>query len=385
MNMPSILVIDDEPDNFDVIETLLNEPDYVLHYAASGSSAIASLKLFDPDVILLDVMMPEIDGIEVCKQIKAMPQWEPVPIIMVTALTTKEDLARCLEAGADDFISKPVNGIELRARLKSMLRVKQQYDRIESLSKLQENTIQLLQNNLDELCGNLVSTLPHELNTPLNGIFGVIGLLVDEYQDMSSEEVNELLVIAQKSALRLQKLTKRFLHYAQLEMFTSNPDFAETRNTHQPHISTQLLIENAIKAQAETVNRVNDLVWELENVEITMSERDFTCTLDELLENAFKFSKPGTPVQVSSQLKNETFYLSISDRGRGMTAEQIAQIGAFTQFERNYYQQQGIGLGLKIVKKIVELYGGNFGISSVVNEWTTVHIELSIKQLTVDS
>ncbi|MCC3433930.1 MAG: hybrid sensor histidine kinase/response regulator [Microcoleus sp. PH2017_25_DOB_D_A] len=383
--MPSILVIDDEPDNFDVIETLLNEPDYVLHYAASGSSAIASLKLFDPDVILLDVMMPEIDGIEVCKQIKAMPQWEPVPIIMVTALTTKEDLARCLEAGADDFISKPVNGIELRARLKSMLRVKQQYDRIESLSKLQENTIQLLQNNLDELCGNLVSTLPHELNTPLNGIFGVIGLLVDEYQDMSSEEVNELLVIAQKSALRLQKLTKRFLHYAQLEMFTSNPDFAETRNTHQPHISTQLLIENAIKAQAETVNRVNDLVWELENVEITMSERDFTCTLDELLENAFKFSKPGTPVQVSSQLKNETFYLSISDRGRGMTAEQIAQIGAFTQFERNYYQQQGIGLGLKIVKKIVELYGGNFGISSVVNEWTTVHIELSIKQLTVDS
>lgn len=379
MNMPSILVIDDEPDNFDVIETLLNEQDYVLHYAASGSSAIASLKLFDPDVILLDVMMPGIDGIEVCKQIKAMPQWEPVPIIMVTALTTKEDLARCLEAGADDFISKPVNGIELRARLKSMLRIKQQYARIESLSKLQENTIQLLQNNLDELCGNLVSTLPHELNTPLNGIFGVIGLLVDEYEDMSSEEVNELLVMAQKSALRLQKLTKRFLHYAQLEMFAGNPDFAESRNTHQPHISTQVLIENAIKAQAETVDRVSDLVWELENVEIAMSERDFTCTLDELLENAFKFSQPGTPVKVSTQLKNETFYLSISDRGRGMTAEQIAQIGAFTQFERNYYQQQGIGLGLKIVKKIVEMYGGNFGISSVVNECTTVHIELSIK------
>lgn len=376
MNMPSILVIDDEPDNFDVIETLLNEPDYVLHYAASGSSAIASLKLFDPDVILLDVMMPEIDGIEVCKQIKAMPQWEPVPIIMVTALTTKEDLARCLEAGADDFISKPVNGIELRARLKSMLRIKQQYARIESLSKLQENTIQLLQNNLDELCGNLVSTLPHELNTPLNGIFGVIGLLVDEYEDMSSEEVHELLVMAQKSALRLQKLTKRFLQYAQLEMFAGNPGFAEARNTHQPRISTQPLIENAIKVQAESVNRAGDLVWQLENLEIAMSERDFTCTLDELLENAFKFSKPGTPVKVSSQLKNDKFHLSISDRGRGMTAEQIAKIGIFTQFERKSYEQQGMGLGLKIVQKIIELYGGEFGISSIYNERTTVHIEV---------
>lgn len=385
MNMPSILVIDDEPDNFDVIETLLNEPDYVLHYAASGSSAIASLKLFDPDVILLDVMMPEIDGIEVCKQIKAMPQWEPVPIIMVTALTTKEDLARCLEAGADDFISKPVNGIELRARVKSMLRIKQQYDSIKRLSNLQENTIELLQNNLDELCGNLVSTLPHELNTPLNGIFGVIGLLVDEYQDMSPEEIHELLIMAQQSALRLQKLTKRFLQYAQLEMFTSNPDFAEARNTYQPYISTQLLIENAIKAQAETVNRLDDLVWELENVEIAMSERDFTCMLDELLENALKFSKLGTPVKVISQLKNERFHLSVSDRGRGMTSEQIAKIGTFTQFERSYYQQQGIGLGLKIVKKIIELYGGELAISSVCDEWTTVHLELSIKQLTVDS
>jgi CheY-like chemotaxis protein len=377
--MRSVLVIDDEPDNFDVIETLLNDPDYLLHYAANGPDAIASLKLFDPDVILLDVMMPGIDGIEVCKQIKALPQWQPVPIIMVTALTAKEDLARCLEAGADDFISKPVNGIELRARLKSMLRIKQQYEQIKSLSNLQENTIELLQNNLDELCGNLVSTLPHELNTPLNGIFGVIGLLVDEYEEMSSEEVNELLVLAQKSALRLQKLTKRFLHYAQLEMFTSNSDFAEARNLERSLISTQPLIENAIKAQAESVNRLDDLILELENVEIAMNERDFTCTIDELLENAFKFSQPGTQVQVISNLKNERLHLSISDRGRGMTEEQVAKIGTFTQFERQYYQQQGMGLGLKIVKKIIELYGGDFSISSVCDEWTTVHLELSVK------
>ncbi|MEG3898060.1 EAL domain-containing protein [Microcoleus sp. SVA1_B6] len=142
MNKPSILVIDDEPDNFDVIETLLSEQDYVLHYAANGQEAIASLDLFKPDVILLDVMMPGIDGIEVCQRIKAMPQWEPVPIIMVTALTTKTDLARCLTAGADDFISKPVNRLELIARVRSMLRIHQQYQQLATFNATLEETVQ---------------------------------------------------------------------------------------------------------------------------------------------------------------------------------------------------------------------------------------------------
>ena len=106
---PSILVIDDEPDNFDVIEALLGHQDYRLQYIASGQDEIATLDTFQPDLILRDVMMPGIDGIEVCQRIKAMPQWEATPIIMVTALTTKKDLVQCLSVGADDFISKPVN------------------------------------------------------------------------------------------------------------------------------------------------------------------------------------------------------------------------------------------------------------------------------------
>jgi diguanylate cyclase len=142
MNRPSLLIIDDEPDNFDVIETLFLHQDYQLHYAANGHEAIASLDLFQPDVILLDVMMPGIDGIEVCRRIKAMPQWESVPIIVVTALTTKADLARCLTAGADDFISKPVNRLELTARVRSMLRIHQQYQQLATFNATLEATVQ---------------------------------------------------------------------------------------------------------------------------------------------------------------------------------------------------------------------------------------------------
>jgi len=380
--MSSILVVDDEPDNFDVIEVLLNvnEQNYTLHYASGGEEAIANLEMFQPDLILLDVMMPSIDGIEVCRQIKAMSAWQSVPIIMVTALSTKEDLARCLEVGADDFISKPVSGLELRARVKSMLRIKHQYDLIKTLSHLQENTINLLQNNLDQLCGSLVSTLPHELNTPLNGVFGVIDLLVQDHQNMSTEEVQELLKMAQQSAQRLQKLTKRFLQYARLEMLANNPKTAQIENIN-PKVSTHILIENVVKAQAEGFDRLGDVVCDLEDIEVSIVDRDFLSIVNELLENALKFSQPNTPVQINSQLKNGKFYLAISDLGRGMMAEQIAKIGAFTQFERKYYEQQGIGLGLKIVKKITELYGGEFLVSSVYHQGTTVSIELPVRLL----
>ena len=156
----SILIVDDEPDNFDVIETLLsvgvnvgyaspeNNPrlnehlDYRLHYAASGKEAIACLNAVQPDLILFDVMMPVMDGIEVCQRIKAMAQWEAVPIIMVTALSSTKDLARCFSAGADDFISKPLNYSELIARVRSMLRIRQQYQQLEIFNTRLEAMVQ---------------------------------------------------------------------------------------------------------------------------------------------------------------------------------------------------------------------------------------------------
>ncbi|WP_434684576.1 diguanylate cyclase domain-containing protein [Pseudanabaena minima] len=156
MNNRSILIVDDESRNFDVIEAFLNEYDYELNYASSGQEALESLEILEEiDLILLDVMMPDMDGIEVCERIKAIPKYRPIPIIMVTALTAKADLAKCLNAGADDFISKPVNDLELRARVQSMLRLKQQYDALQvSLDRLlvlEAEKRELLENRNAEL------------------------------------------------------------------------------------------------------------------------------------------------------------------------------------------------------------------------------------------
>ncbi len=142
MSEPCVLVVDDEPDNFDVLETLLHDQGYQMHYCSNGLDALLSLDNIKPDIILLDVMMAGIDGIEFCYRIREIPKWEAVPIIMVTALSSKEDLAKCLTAGANDFITKPVNSVELKARVRSMIRIYQQHQQLASFNALLEKTVE---------------------------------------------------------------------------------------------------------------------------------------------------------------------------------------------------------------------------------------------------
>ena len=377
MNAPSILIVDDEPNNLDVIVAQLSDCDYQIHYASSGQEALSSLDIYNPDLILLDVMMPGINGIEVCRQIKAMPKWQAVPIVMVTALSSKSDLAKCLGAGADDFISKPVNPEELRARVKSMLRIKKQFDKIQSLTQIQENTIDTLKISLGALRGNLASNLSHELNPPLYGIIAItasIEVIKDYLQDMEIAPALEMLDLVEQSACRIEMLTKRLLVYFELEAFVSKQHPVNPMRTK----FSSTAIETTLRSQAESSNRSNDLVFSLEDAEILLSEQYLSTLLYELVDNALKFSPLGTPITVSSQIEGDMLKLSVLDLGRGMTEEQIAKIDAFIQFERETYEQQGTGLGLTICRKIAELTGGKFWIASVYQQETKVHVTLPL-------
>jgi two-component system, sensor histidine kinase and response regulator len=378
MKTPSILVIDDEPNNFDVIETLLASQPYILHYASGGSEAIASLDTFDPDLILLDVMMPDMNGFEVCHEIKKMIKWRGLPIMMVTALNTKEDLARCLEAGADDFIGKPVNGIELRARVKSLLRIKQQYDQIQAFSKLQRNTINFLADNLNDLKGNIAYSLSHELNTPLNGILGGIKILIDEFDELDSKDIHEILNISYRSACRLEQLTKKFLNYLSLELELHSGIEKTDDSKEINQISSSTFIEDMAKNIALKYQREADLIYQVEATKLSVSSQHLKWIVDELIDNGFKFSKPNTPVTIKGECKEGIFHFWVIDQGRGMTIEQISKVEAFMQFERSKYEQKGTGIGLKLVQKAVELYKGHFQITSTYQKETTVYLTLPI-------
>ena len=381
-NNLSILVVDDEPHNFEVIEGLLCDRGYDLNYASNGPDAIASLgKFFHPDLFLLDVMMPEMDGIELCCRLKAMPEYQAVPIIAITALTSKEDLARCLSAGADDFISKPVNGLELRARVQSMLRIKQQYDQLRGWSHVQNNTIALLERSLRELRGSMASTLSHELNTPLNGVLSSLWLLnsyLDD-EDTDPEEIREFIDMGTQSARRLEKLTQRLLTYLYLELETHRVDDPASSDIELSLAKTPTsFIQDLATSKALLVDRMDSFTLELESENLAMMDKHLQWLVEELLDNAFKFSPAQAPVRLSAKAADGVLHLQISDRGRGMTEEQITKVGAFMQFERSRYEQQGLGLGLKIAQKVVQLYGGKLSLSSIYGEETTISIELPL-------
>jgi two-component system, sensor histidine kinase and response regulator len=343
MKKPSVLIIDDEPDNFDVIETLLNDQDYELHYAASGQDALTSLDTFDPDLILLDVMMPGIDGIEVCQQIKANSKWQGIPIVMVTALNSKSDLADCLNAGADDFISKPVNAIELRARVHSMLRIKHHYDDLQTLLKLRED---------------MVNMIVHDLRNPLAAVLLTLELLINV--DYSQEQLKSKLGQTYSSAQSMKLLIDDLLQIALLES-------GKIRFTYK-EIDLYELIKSAISNFAEIAAKKNQsLVTQFPekpsgkiSVDATMIHR----TLDNLLSNAIKFSPPNSQIIVNVEsMKSGDIKIQVIDSGPGVS--ETLQQKIFEKYEVGTLMPDisQIGLGLAFCKMVIEAHGGKISVS----------------------
>lgn len=348
----SVLVVDDEPNGFAVIEALLHREGYDLFYVSSGSEALERLDAIVPDAILLDVMMPEMDGIEVCRRIKSDREHQHIPIIMVTALSSKEDLARCLEAGADDFISKPVNGLELRARVRSMLRLKQQYDALKATLQMREDM------------SNMVI---HDLRNPVASILLSNELLL-AHNHPQGKELQRLEVI-RSSAQKLNSLINDLLMLAKMESgkLVLNPtkvdlnalattvisDFQEISHSRDIRLEVKLSkAEPWILADANLIYRV----------------------LDNLLSNAVKFSPKGSTIKVRIDCPKNSggkgkdtspkATIQVIDEGSGVSEELQQRI--FEKFETGSaiagtFQ---IGLGLTFCKLVTEAHGGKISVSS---------------------
>lgn len=337
---PSILVIDDEPDNFDVIETLLDSENYQLHYAPSGQQAIARLNTFQPDVILLDVMMPNLDGMEVCRLIKADSQWQAVPIIMVTALTAKEDLARCIAAGADDFISKPVNSVELRARVHSMLRIKQQYDNLQALLQLQED---------------MVNMIVHDLRNPLASIVLSTEMLkvANFSPTQQQQKISQIAIATQQlqtlidSLLIMAKLEsgKMVLNYTQIDLcaicISALADFQEIAAQRNLTLVSELPEPGGmIKIDAAIFRRV----------------------LDNLLSNAIKFSPSKSQVTIKANYIGTGAKVQVIDSGVGIAPELKQTIFEKYEVGNIVSEVSQLGLGLAFCKMAIEAHNGTITV-----------------------
>ncbi len=339
---PSILVVDDEPNNFDVIETLFTEEDYQLSYASSGKKALDRLEMLHPDVILLDVMMPDIDGIEVCRRIRANPHYHSTPIIMVTALTAKEDLARCLAVGADDFISKPVNGVELRARVRSMLRIKRQYDELQTLLTIRDD---------------MVKMIVHDLRNPLSSILlsSEMLLLPNSTPESQIKRVNRIIVAGQS----LQSLVDSLLIMAKLESGNIVLNLGETDLSALCKSAIDDLYEGAAHKGIQLSTKLPEAT-----VRANIDKSIFRRVIDNLLSNAIKFSHKNSQVVLQVDcLEDQGIQIQVTDTGQGISENLRQQI--FEKYEVGTLIKgvPQIGLGLAFCKMAVEAHGGAIAIT----------------------
>ncbi len=371
MSKYSILVIDDEPDNFDVIEALLVDRDYTLHYASCGQEAIVALDRFEPDAILLDAMMPELDGFEVCQRIKSIPKWQSVPIIMVTALSSKEDLSRCLAVGADDFIAKPVNSVELRARVQSMLRIKKQHDRIQSLSKLQRNNIHSLENNLNELRLDLAVGFPTELNIALHTIVENVSLTQRHRHQMSDAEIDRTFESIEDSAAKLDKLHQAFLFYLELSLATKV-------SPKDRLCSPKMSIEQIAVLQSDRLKSSPKLVFDLEDLQVAVTPEHMQYIITELFDRAITAAKSPPEIHLHGRVIDGAFHFWIDNcpiQGRDKDNSKLSEL---IRFESSHHEVQELGMRLKIVKKIVEIYDGLFLMANTDRDSTTIYVVLPL-------
>lgn len=361
----SILVVDDEPNGFDVIEAHLYREGYELTYASSGAEALNCLDTIEPDVILLDVMMPEMDGMELCRRIKSDRRWKHIPIVMVTALNSKEDLARSFDAGADDFLTKPISGIELRARVRSMLRIKHQYDALQEMIALRED---------------LSNMIVHDLRNPLTRILAESHFLSES--DLTEEDIESIELIS-SAGRQLNSMINDLLIQAKMESGKMVLNRAEAN-------LNQIVEESLLEFKSVAVSKNLQLKSQIteNSLIVSVDASLIRRVIDNLLSNAYKFSpKDGTITIAVDSLEEDGLGMAngewvqpkvptpnsqspkkvriqVADEGFGIEEELKQSI--FQKYEVGKVMKgvSQLGLGLAFCKMVIDAHGGTIFVDN---------------------
>jgi two-component system sensor histidine kinase/response regulator len=360
--MKRILVIDDEDWLREMVQMALSQRGFEVIEADGGAAGVESARKQLPDLVLCDVNMPKMDGYATLSALRNDSATAAIPFILMTGLADNAGMRQGMELGADDYLPKPftLDGLygAVEARLKKAKAVQDQ-----------------AQGALTDLRQNLSMMLPHELRTPLNGILAYGDMLASDPSSFTPEEIADMGQTISQSGRALERLVGTFLAYSQVEILRADPQVKVSLRAKRTD-KAALRTEEAARKQAEEAKRDADLKLNLSPLAVGMSEEYFSKLVSELAHNAFKFSKSGTPVTVSLAATDGTFVLTVGDRGRGMTAEQITKIGAFMQFDRKTHEQQGLGLGLTIARQLAEIHGGALTVQSELGVGTTVTVKL---------
>ncbi len=337
-----ILIVDDSPINLQVLAMMLQKLHYDVRQAADGRSALEMAQAYPPDLILLDIMMPEMDGYEVCEHLKADERLRDIPVIFISALSEPMDKVKAFEVGALDYVSKPFHIAEVRARVETHLRLRR---------------LQLRQRDLERLRDNLVHMVAHDMRQPLGSINNYLYLLRARLKDKLTErDERDLGQIAGQINILV-------------EMISTMLDVSRMENGQMPlqreACDLHRAVDEALRALAGLASRH---VIEVDPTPATAyADPGITCRiLINLLGNAVKFTPTGGRIRVDFQSGPQWVRVSVTDTGPGIPPEHHARV--FEKFGQLESRQGGIkystGLGLTFCRMAVEAQGGQIGVES---------------------
>lgn len=359
--MKKILVIEDEQSVRSNILKILKFESFEAIGAENGVVGVELAQAMRPDLILCDIMMPEMDGYSVRNQLCQDPVTKIIPFIFLTAKTDRTDIRLAMSLGADDYLTKPFSRDELLDAI---------IVRLDKQTGIQHQ----FQEKLEKIRVNIATSLPSELFIPLQQVRSFL-------ESLQSEKIDPSLLSAAKqtheSSLRLEKILQNFLLFALLEITFKDPLQAAAFKGQSKTEWTDI-IHKVAQEKAKEYGRDQDLVLNIQPATIPILEANIAKIAEELLDNAFKFSTPETPVHIWSSSESDYLKIQISNHGQRLNTQELKELGAYVQFGHRLSGMGGAGLGLSIAKRLVELHDGLLEINSVQSRSTIVDITLPL-------
>ncbi len=374
-----ILIVDDIPKNIQILGNILAREDYQIAYAQLGDEALAILEKQMFDLILLDIMMPGMDGYQVCKKLKSDERTKDIPVIFLTAKADMESIVKGFESGGADYVTKPFSADELLARVKTHIQLNAQKKELKQLNEnlekiVDERTKQLNEANkrlrvLDRAKTDFLSIISHELRTPLNGIFGLMGLLEQTTLD---EKQKEYLAFLKESSDRLMKFSEIALLITSLKAQAYRPDLMPVEIDSIINLALYELQEKENTALPVINVKIDN------NVGLALAESDLLKkSIVLVLDNAVEYAGNDKNIDISVTAQNDNIHISVDDYGKGFSKEALEQL--FELFSADdLMHSEGKGLSLAAVKLIMDIHGGEIVIKN--REDGGAHVELILKK-----
>jgi len=363
-----ILIVDDQPENLQLLSDTLSRQSYELRRVLSGQLAIQVAQFDPPDLILLDIRMPDMDGYEVCRQLKANQQTQNIPVIFLSALDEPIDKVKAFDAGGADYVSKPFQIPEVLARVRHQLQIRQLQAQAEQHQQQLLEKAQALETANQEL-EFFSSSASHDLTAPLRGLQSLSEVLIEDYGDRLDELGQTYLHRIRSTAIEMDLLLKTLLDYSRMSRteFSVGP------------VSLQAVVNKTLQALRSTIESSGaDIEVQPDLPMVTGFSLILERIASNLLNNALKYVEPGSSprVYIGAEKHQQTVRWFFQDSGIGISEEDQSRI--FKPFERLHGRESypGTGFGLAIVQRGAIRLGGRCGVNSTIAQGSRFWVEL---------